>query len=167
MFSADILASKPVASLLAPESLINVGKDVSSSSEKLTVNDQEGLHLEVSDPAKSLQSSPIMREINSNLLNTTDQNGGKIFASFLYFGIKKPDASSFLFINGRNLKWFLQVQYVLIAMLKNWWESCSYWCQCSLPYIIDIMIYLWLNLSVFIVLMQKSTQKYHHHHHQK
>lgn len=73
--SPDILASKPVASLVAPESLINVGKDVSSSSEKLIVNDQEGLHLEVSDPAKSLQGSPIMREINSNLLNTTDQNG--------------------------------------------------------------------------------------------
>ena len=96
MFSADILASKPVASLVAPESLINVGKDVSSSSEKLTVNDQEGLHLEVSDPAKSLQSSPIMREINSNLLNTTDQNGGKIFASFLYFGIKKTRCKFFL-----------------------------------------------------------------------
>lgn len=83
LFFADIIVSKPVAGVVFSESQIIVGKDVSSFPEKLTENDEE-LNLDLADPENSVQSSPTRQEINSDLLTTTDQNGGKICLSFVF-----------------------------------------------------------------------------------
>lgn len=83
MFFADIIVSKPVAGVVFSESQIIVGKDVSSFPEKLTENEEE-LNLDLADPENSVQSPPTRQEIDSDLLTTTDQNGGKICLSFVF-----------------------------------------------------------------------------------
>lgn len=80
--------SKPLPSLVSPESLIYMGKNVSLVAEKVIVNDQEELPLNEAAPMSSAQRSNQRSVINSNSVTTTDQNIGKRSLFFCFLRIK-------------------------------------------------------------------------------
>jgi hypothetical protein len=81
--------SKPLPSLVSPESPIFVGKNASQVAEKVIVNNQEELPLNVAAPTSSAQRSNQMSVINNNSVTTTDQNIGKNSLFFCSFWDKK------------------------------------------------------------------------------
>lgn len=77
--------SKPLPSLVSPESLVYMGKNVSLVAEKVILNNQEESPLNEAAPMSSAQRSNQRSVINSNSVTTTDQNIGKhsLFFCFL------------------------------------------------------------------------------------
>ncbi|KAE7998426.1 hypothetical protein FH972_002971 [Carpinus fangiana] len=72
--SPDIIVGKPLPSLVSPESLIYMGKNVSLVAEKVILNNQEELPLNEAAPLSSAQRSNQRSVISSNSVTTTDQN---------------------------------------------------------------------------------------------
>jgi hypothetical protein len=114
--------SKPLPSLASPESPIYVGKNVSPVAEKVIVNDQDELPLNVATPMSSAERSNQRSVINSNSVTTTDQNIGKnslFFFFFFFLGIKN-------LMQGLKFTIFLFILYLM----------CIYWGRHSVAFLI-------------------------------